>query len=636
VGGGDEEQTSVIRASGGGAVPRIGEIAFPLTLLLIWLLAAASCGNPNSQAVFDPVEGHPEGFASGHASAAADNADSCTQCHGKNLDGGTASVSCTSCHLGSPGSIHPTDWGASAYALHGEYVTQNGTSSCTVAVCHGADLGGAAGPSCTSCHLGSPSSIHPTDWGTSARALHGAYAAANGTDSCAVSACHGATLEGVPNSGPSCTACHLGGISSIHPTDWGTLAYALHDDYVKQNGTDSCAVSICHGTDLAGATGPSCTSCHIGGISSIHPIDWGPLAYTLHDDYVAANGTDSCAASACHGATLEGVPNSGPSCTSCHLGSPGSIHPTDWGASAYALHGEYVTQNGTSSCTVAVCHGADLGGAAGPSCTACHLGSPSSIHPVDWGTVVYALHDDYVKQNGTDSCALSICHGTDLAGATGPSCTACHLGGISSIHPTDWGTSAYALHDDYVATNGTDSCAVSICHGATLEGVSSSGPSCSACHLGGPLSVHPVDWDAFTLSGAEYDAIIGSAGPPVNWAAYTYALHDGYVKQNGTTSCALSVCHGADLAGATGPSCTACHIGGPLSYHPPGWTPPDMSDPDPDNWIGGGHDIYVWYSDPGDPDASTCRNAACHGVDANGVFLSGPSCYECHPWISWP
>src|SRR3989339_324786 len=49
--------------------------------------------------------------------------------------------------------------------------------------------------------------------------------------------CHGAALTGISKSGPSCTLCHLGGVNSFHPTEWGTSPDLLHKDYVKVEGT---------------------------------------------------------------------------------------------------------------------------------------------------------------------------------------------------------------------------------------------------------------------------------------------------------------------------------------------------------------------------------------------------------------
>jgi hypothetical protein len=87
----------------------------------------------------------------------------CTQCHGADLRGGIAVVSCFSCHNGPDGSIgHPVGWLAgkdNPAAFHGRY-GRDLVSGCTT--CHGANLTGSivllsttgVAPACTSCHNG--------------------------------------------------------------------------------------------------------------------------------------------------------------------------------------------------------------------------------------------------------------------------------------------------------------------------------------------------------------------------------------------------------------------------------------------------------------------------------------------------
>ena len=189
----------------------------PFPLFLLCLLLLAGCGGGSSETETPPanppvavVETHPAGWLpGGHATDAKANVATCTVCHGTDLTGATTHVSCTQCHIGNPQSFHPTQWGNFAYALHPTYVSQNGTSSC-----------------------------------------------ANVT-------CHGLNLEGVPGSGPSCTQCHMGGVFSKHPVEWNTNI-ELHRDYIASNGSFSCRVSVCHGTDLKGVflSGPSCGTCH--------------------------------------------------------------------------------------------------------------------------------------------------------------------------------------------------------------------------------------------------------------------------------------------------------------------------------------------------------------------------------------
>ena len=128
----------------------IGRVSF---LLLISLAVFAGCGStPNDKATAVP---HAAGWlpADHSVKAKADNT-SCQECHGADLSGGISGISCTGCHMGGPTSVHPADWAASILTTHGKYVVSNGSSSCGNIYCHGSSLQGVtnSGPSCSSCH----------------------------------------------------------------------------------------------------------------------------------------------------------------------------------------------------------------------------------------------------------------------------------------------------------------------------------------------------------------------------------------------------------------------------------------------------------------------------------------------------
>jgi hypothetical protein len=209
-----------------------------------------------------------------------------------------------------------------------------------------------------------------------------------------------------------------------HAADWlpaGHMTAAQADE-------NSC--TECHGSDFSGGISKvSCTGCHLGGVDSVHPVEWSGVTGTAHADYVTTNGNTSCANANCHGTTLSGVAGSGPSCTSCHLGGSDSVHPQDWGDLTYYKHSLYATANGTASCSNAGCHGPTLAGVtgSGPSCTSCHLGGVNSVHPAEWDADI-TLHKNYVAAVGTSSCANAVCHGTQLQGVllSGPACATCH------------------------------------------------------------------------------------------------------------------------------------------------------------------------------------------------------------------
>jgi predicted CxxxxCH...CXXCH cytochrome family protein len=409
-------------------------------VLLIIISGCSSSKNENS-----PFSGgsHPSGWLpAGHMISAQTNIDACVACHGSDLEGGISHVSCTSCHLGGATSVHPLDWSEAILTTHGPYVAANTTSGCANATCHGTNLDGisGSGPSCTSCHLGGVMSGHPSSWADPIALNHAAYVQANGTSGCANDNCHGSSLTGVTGSGPSCTSCHIGSATSVHPVSWGTgTQIALnHAPYVATNGNTSCQNNYCHGSTLAGITGsgPSCTSCHLGGATSVHPLDWSGAILTTHGPYVAANTTSGCATETCHGTSLSGVSGSGPSCTSCHIGGVMSGHPSSWPDPIALNHASYVQANGTSGCATTNCHGSSLTGVtgSGPSCTSCHIGSATSVHPVSWGTgtQIALNHAPYVTTNGSTSCQNNYCHGSTLAGvaSSGPGCQSCHQNGV--------------------------------------------------------------------------------------------------------------------------------------------------------------------------------------------------------------
>jgi hypothetical protein len=193
------------------------------TMLGTWLaalvaLALFGCGDTNPQVTFSADSGgaHPAPgwLPGGHQAAATASLTSCTECHGGDYAGGISKVSCTKCHLGDQQHVHPVAWGELTYAHHATFVGNNGIAGCINAYCHGPSLAGVAGsgPSCTSCHIGGPMAVHPagiTDWmNASGTDFHGTYVDNNGIGSCANLVCHGAILEGVPQSGMSCQSCH--------------------------------------------------------------------------------------------------------------------------------------------------------------------------------------------------------------------------------------------------------------------------------------------------------------------------------------------------------------------------------------------------------------------------------------------
>ncbi len=105
------------------------------------------------------------------------------------------------------------------------------------------------------------------------------------------------------------------------------------------------------------------------------------------------------------------------------------------------------------------------------------------------------LHSDgwlpagHMTSARADSASCQECHGADFSGGISlVSCTTCHRGGPLSIHPSTWaGAAILTNHGLYVVANGNHACANIYCHGSDLKGVANSGPSCSSgtavgCH----------------------------------------------------------------------------------------------------------------------------------------------------------
>lgn len=88
--------------------------------------------------------------------------DLCLQCHGNDLDGGIARVSCFSCHKGPGGDIgHPAGWQTAKEDpahFHGRY---GGVFVASCTNCHGEDLSGYVAPACSSCHDGNKAPLLP-------------------------------------------------------------------------------------------------------------------------------------------------------------------------------------------------------------------------------------------------------------------------------------------------------------------------------------------------------------------------------------------------------------------------------------------------------------------------------------------
>lgn len=326
-----------------------------LLLLVSALFLTIGCSDPKSAGLFNPETGkHPSNWLPGghafvseqtHSSATASTDSDCTACHGTDLSGGISGVSCTHCHLGGTASIHPLSWDP-IYSTHGPSVNSGATptASCSNQYCHGASLLGVSGsgPSCTSCHLGGPVSIHPAGWDPIYLA-HGPSVSSGltTTASCANQYCHGSSLQGVAGSGPACTSCHsypynpssvtCGACHRIPPS--GANFPNSAGAHAKHATSNVISCNICHNGAAAYVGDHSDSVVNFSFPSTYNPKTGGVPSYT------SANHT--CSNVSCHGAKstpdwLTGTIDVSAQCGSCH--SYGTAQYSDFHGTRHNLH----------------------------------------------------------------------------------------------------------------------------------------------------------------------------------------------------------------------------------------------------------------------------------------------------------
>ncbi|MGD8937888.1 MAG: hypothetical protein PVJ72_00820 [Gammaproteobacteria bacterium] len=617
----------------------------------------------------------------------------CTACHGPALEGNldTGAPSCTTCHGQLWTETTPPNGGGSTNNppsnhtdnvqgfLHAAGKDTPFTHWCTV--CHGPDLGGnldTGAPSCTTCHGqlwtenappsgGGSTSNPPSNHTDDVKGfLHAIGKDTPYSNWC--TACHGAALEGNLDLGaPSCTTCHGQLWTETTPPSSGgrtSNAPSNHTDdvnsFLHAPGKDtpySSWCTACHGADLTGDIAPSCTACHAQVWSETTPPSSGGRtsnAPSNHTDnvngFLHAAGKDTpythwC--TACHGTDLTG--DLGPSCTACHAqvwtetappsgggstSNPPSNHTDDVNG---FLHGTGKDTPYSSWCTV--CHGPALEGnldLGAPSCTACHgqvwtettppsgggsTNNPPSNHTDNVNGFLHAAGKDTPY---THWCTA--CHGPALEGDLNsgvPSCTACHdqvwteappSGGGSTSNPPSNHTNNVSgfFHAPGNQTPYSSWCTA--CHGDALQGNLDLGaPSCTACH-------GQVWTETAPPSG-------GSSNPPSN---HTNSI-SGFLHAPGNQtpySSWCTACHGDALQGNLdlgAPSCTACHSEVWVETAPPSG---GGSGSPPSNHT---NNISGFQHAPGNETPYTSWCTACHGDALQGnLDLGAPSCTACH------
>ncbi len=161
--------------------------------------------------------GHPADYRTTHDDDAAANIAQCQLCHGEDLRGIGAAVSCYNCHSGTyPFQLHPRTYRAPED--HGP-AAKTSIKSCQG--CHGQSGGAGSNPrfnvpigaleaGCESSGCHSPNTAHPTSSAPDSVFWYGTtvthFQVGDVETSCTL--CHGLNLGGVNGVGPACTQCH--------------------------------------------------------------------------------------------------------------------------------------------------------------------------------------------------------------------------------------------------------------------------------------------------------------------------------------------------------------------------------------------------------------------------------------------
>jgi predicted CxxxxCH...CXXCH cytochrome family protein len=322
-----------------------------------------------------------EGSAAFHAASANQGLANCQQCHGAKLDGlgGTAAVSCASCHGAS--------WATTCTMCHGgnddatgappKATWANGGDAVRVGA-HTAHLSAThalANPvACATCHTvpadafearhidGATAEIKFA--GLAARGVTPSWDRASAT--CSSTYCHGATLSGGAQKAPV----------------WTTL-----------DGTQR-ACGSCHGAPPANAyhtrTDLSCGSCHTG----------YSAAAVVARTHVDGNLDYSVTCTSCHGDSARAASGAAPP-----AGTHGETATTSRAVGAHLKH----LQGGSWTNGIA--------------CSECHAVPTSMLHAnntvdISWGPLARAGGSAPAWNRTSNTCSSNWCHGAKLTGGT--------------------------------------------------------------------------------------------------------------------------------------------------------------------------------------------------------------------------
>jgi predicted CxxxxCH...CXXCH cytochrome family protein len=531
-------------------------------VLLVAFAGIVGCGDDKSSGgMSSPPDWVVVSSGGRHAKSAtltyiATGSSSCIECHGADLSGGKAKVSC----LGNPSGCHhrrAAGFVASPPAAqdHG-VVAKNApgySSFASCQICHGRDFsGGGSQVSCFPCHgVNAP---HP------ARPWHGptySHTTTNTENAQVCATCHFPGSPNNPANHPATppaagtqsgcfnsTLCH-GDTSAPHAigTAWRDPNPQFHGLSAKQ---DLSYCQGCHGTPgttlfNGGITPTSCqnSTCHVR--AKAHPTPWNqgsqpfPSYVVSHRD----SGNRNVACAICHKADGPGTgpdPNA-PSCFTasfggifCHSGGPGGANhsvpfpgsphtmadPASFKAACSACH----AISGVSPSSAPLCSVCHPSSTALPftNCTSCHTRPPSgTAYPDVAGG--HARHDALPDVTGVcASCHNGLGFGTAghyERGNARPGKNASHVppgeAAISAAYNAKAGPSVF--------DNAALTCANVSCHGGVttpnwrtgaIDGNSNAG--CRQCHKIGTAAGTPENNSPFSgLHAAHMTTTVGGA-----------------------------------------------------------------------------------------------------------------------------
>lgn len=463
--------------------------------LTLFLLCGCSSDDDDSDSE-TPSNVHPAGYAAATAHGLDANQASldCQSCHGADLQGSGAAVSCDLCHT----PTQPLAWRSDCTFCHGG--TENETGAPPQLIDNGTDQVGNPFPlhdrhvssvltsnvDCQQCHQRVSDVLtegHMFD-GTAGQAEvdfaggvspQGQFNAETG---CSNTYCHGGGRvdDGVVtiNDGAmTCSSCHAG--NATDPDADLDAMSGFHRLHVKDAGNPATC-NECHSTTTADSSSILDPALHINGLKEVSISE---VNFTYEADTTNCNGT-------CHGVTHTNF---------SWIPAQGSFHPANY-AQANVHGADMVLQR--SDCRG--CHGATLAGGVGNSCDQCH----DPLAPTAWRSDCTFCHGGIDNNTGApphdlaapnDAQASSfMAHSAHVMDGIGSalSCTSCH------VQPSDVLSSNHAFDDtpgvaevdmsqslSAAASYANGSCNNVYCHGSGLaNGAVNDGDvmACNSCH----------------------------------------------------------------------------------------------------------------------------------------------------------